>query len=86
MDVISSIYFSQSSDVYQKVVNQERWADQFFSFFPDHKDPEMLWFGARLTDAANARISAAQLNDFSKSFKSRRFGLDCNIWLLHAAD
>ncbi len=54
LDLISSIYLSESSDLYEKVVIQQQWADQLFAYFPDQKDPGMLLIGARLTDAAHA--------------------------------
>ena len=54
LDVISSIYFSESSDLYQKLVIREQAVDQLFTYFPDRKDPGMLMIAARLTDAENA--------------------------------
>jgi zinc protease len=54
LDLVSSIYFSQSSDLYRKLVIQEQAVDQLFSYFPDQKDPGMLLIAARLTDVANA--------------------------------
>ena len=63
MDVLSSIHFSPSSDVYQRVVNVERLADQFFAYFPNRKDPGLLFIGARLTDGANASAVQAAVNE-----------------------
>ena len=54
MDIFSSLYLSQSSDLYQKVVVKDRLADNFFPYFPDRKDPNLLIIGARLTDINNA--------------------------------
>ncbi len=54
IDLIGQIYFSSSSDFYQKIVVKETKVDQFFAYTPDHKDPGMLYFAARLTDVANA--------------------------------
>ena len=54
LDLISSIYFSQSSDLYRKLVIQDQAADQLFGYFPDQKDPGLLVIAARLTDVANA--------------------------------
>ncbi|MBT8092607.1 MAG: insulinase family protein [Gammaproteobacteria bacterium] len=54
LDLISSIYFSESSDLYQKLVIQDQAVDQLFGYFPDQKDPGMLLIAARLTDVANA--------------------------------
>lgn len=54
LDLISSIYFSESSELYQKLVIQEQAVDQLFGYFPDQKDPGMLMIAARLTDIDNA--------------------------------
>ena len=63
MDVLSSIYFSSSSELYQSIVVEEQLADQFFSWFPDRKDPYLLLIGARLTDAENAAAVRDRIND-----------------------
>ncbi len=54
LDLISSIYFSNSSDLYRQLVIEDQSVDQLFSYFPDSKDPGMLVIAARLTDAAHA--------------------------------
>ncbi|MFK8029257.1 MAG: M16 family metallopeptidase [Gammaproteobacteria bacterium] len=54
MDIFSSVFLSQSSALYQKVVVEDRLVDQLFPYFPDRKDPNLLLVGARLTDVANA--------------------------------
>ncbi|MEM7763920.1 MAG: pitrilysin family protein [Pseudomonadota bacterium] len=54
MDILSSIYFSASSDLYQDLVVKEQWVDQLFAYFPDRKDPYLLMIAARLTDEAVA--------------------------------
>jgi zinc protease len=54
LDVISAVYFSDSSDLYKKLVIDEQWVDQLFAYFPNQIDPGMLLIGARLTDAAHA--------------------------------
>jgi zinc protease len=54
LDLISSIYFSESSDLYQKLVIEEQAVDQLFTYFPDRKDPGRLMIAARLTDVENA--------------------------------
>ncbi len=54
LDLISSIYFSESSELYQKLVIQEQAVDQLWGYFPDQKDPGMLLIAARLTDIKNA--------------------------------
>jgi zinc protease len=54
LDVVSAIYFSDSSDLYRKLVIQEQWVDQLFAYFPDQIDPNMLMVAARLTDSSHA--------------------------------
>jgi zinc protease len=54
LDLVSSIYFSDSSDLYQQLVIEDQSVDQLFGYFPDQTDPGMLVIAARLTDAARA--------------------------------
>lgn len=54
LDLISSIYFSDSSELYRQLVIEDQSVDQLFGYFPDTKDPGMLVIAARLTDAAHA--------------------------------
>jgi len=54
LDLISSIYFSDSSELYRQLVIEDQSVDQLFGYFPDRKDPGMLVIAARLTDAAHA--------------------------------
>lgn len=63
LDLMSSIYLSESSDLYQQVVIREQWADQLFGYFPDQKDPGMLMIAARLTDAEHAVQVRDAIND-----------------------
>jgi len=54
LDLISSIYLSESSALYRKLVIQDQAVDQLFGYFPDQKDPGLLMIAARLTDVDNA--------------------------------
>ena len=54
LDLVSSIYLSESSALYRKLVIQDQAADQLFGYFPDQKDPGLLMIAARLTDVDNA--------------------------------
>jgi zinc protease len=54
LDLLSSVYLSDSSDLYRKLVIQDQSVDQLFGYFPDQKDPGMLLIAARLTDASHA--------------------------------
>ena len=53
LDLLSSVYFSDSSELYRKLVIQEQSVDQLFSYFPDQLDPGLLVIAARLTDASH---------------------------------
>jgi zinc protease len=54
MDLLASIYFSDSSDLYRKLVLEDQSVDQLQTYFPDRKDPNLLLIYARLTDEARA--------------------------------
>jgi len=54
LDLISFIYFSESSDLYRKLVIQDQSVDQLFGYFPNQKDPGLLMIAARLTDVEHA--------------------------------
>ncbi|MBT8078723.1 MAG: insulinase family protein [Gammaproteobacteria bacterium] len=53
MDLLSSIYFSDSSELYRKLVLEDQSVDQLSTYFPDRTDPNLLMIFARLTDAAH---------------------------------
>ena len=63
LDVAGELYFGQTSDLYKKIVNTDRTADQFFYYFPSRKDPGLFYVGARLTDAANAEQVVSDISD-----------------------
>ena len=54
LDLMSSIYLSDSSDLYRKLVIEDQSVDQMFGYFPDRLDPGLLMIAARLTDASHA--------------------------------
>jgi zinc protease len=51
MDIISNLEFSQSSELFNKLVIKEQKVDQMFSYFPDRIDPYLVTVFARLKDA-----------------------------------
>jgi zinc protease len=63
MDLMASIYFSDSSDVYRKLVLEDQSVDQLQTFFPDRKDPNLLLIYARLTDEAKAAEVEQAIHD-----------------------
>jgi zinc protease len=54
MDLLASIYFSDSSDLYRKLVLEDQSVDELQVYFPDSKDPGLLLIYARLTDDKHA--------------------------------
>jgi len=62
LDLVSQIYFSESSDLYRQLVLEDQSVDQLFAWFPDRKDPGMLMIGARLTDASSATDVRDKIN------------------------
>ena len=62
LDLISEIYFSESSDLYRQLVLEDQSVDQLFGYFPNQKDPGMLLIAARLTDAAHATDVRDRIN------------------------
>ena len=62
MDLVSSIWFSESSDLYKKLVLEDQSVDQLMAYFPNRKDPNLLMFYARLTDEKHAAGVEAAIN------------------------
>jgi len=54
MSVLSSVYFSDSSDLYQKLVIEDQTVDELEVDFPLNKDPNLNLVYVRLTDEAHA--------------------------------
>jgi len=54
MNLMSSIYFSNSSALYQKLVIDDQSVDQLATDFPFNRDPNLNLIFARLTEGANA--------------------------------
>jgi zinc protease len=62
MDLLSSIYFSESSPLYQRLVLEDQSVDQLVTYFPNRKDPNLLMVYARLTDEKHAADVEAAIN------------------------
>ncbi|MGH8193555.1 MAG: M16 family metallopeptidase [Woeseiaceae bacterium] len=62
MDLVSSIYFSESSNLYRKLVLEDQSVDQLTTYFPDRKDPNLLMIYARLTDEKEAAAVVSAIN------------------------
>ncbi len=62
MDLLASIYFSESSELYRKLVLEEQSVDQLLTYFPNRKDPNLLMLYVRLTDEQHAADVVAAIN------------------------
>ncbi len=54
LDLVAMLYLSESSELYQQLVIEDQLVDEFWTYFPDRKDPNLLMIAARLTDAGHA--------------------------------
>jgi zinc protease len=71
VDVLSSIYFSDSSDLYRKLVLEDQFVDQLAVNMPNRKDPNLLTVYARLTDAGRAADVEAAIHSTLADARSR---------------
>ncbi|HZM87481.1 MAG TPA: pitrilysin family protein [Blastocatellia bacterium] len=69
LDLISSLGFSQTSDLYQKLVIKEQKVDTLFADFEDHSDPYLLTVVARVKDPKDVDYTKAEI---IKAFESYR--------------
>jgi len=68
MSLLSSIYFSDSSALYQRLVIQDQSVDQLATDFPQNKDPNLNLVFVRLTDERHAaNVEAAILNTLAEA-------------------
>jgi zinc protease len=68
MMVLDSLYFSDSSDLYQKLVIEEQWVDQLGTDFPFNKDSNLNLIYLRLTDEAHAsNVEAAVMDTLARA-------------------
>ncbi len=69
LDLISSLGFSQTSELYQKLVIKEQKVDTLFADFEDHSDPYLLTVVARVKDPKDVDYTKAEI---IKAFESYR--------------
>ena len=70
LDVLSSVAFSESSEIYKKLFVNEQKVDAFFPYFPDAKDPYLLMICARLKDAKDFAYVRDQILSTCESLKT----------------
>jgi zinc protease len=70
LDLISSLGFSQTSELYQKLVIKEQKVDTIFADFEDHRDPYLLTVVARVKDPKDIEYTKAELIKAFESYKT----------------
>ncbi len=73
-ELIGQLYFSPTSDLYQKLVVKERKVDQLFYHFPRRIDPGLLTIGARLIDPQDAGYVREAMNQAVLQARTRLVG------------
>ncbi len=69
IDLIGELFFSETSDIYQKLVVNEQKANQFFKWFPDRKDPTLMFLMAQVN---NEEDVAYVKDEIAKTFAKAR--------------
>jgi zinc protease len=70
LDLISSLGFSQTSELYQKLVIKEQKVDTLFADFEDHRDPYLLTVVARVKDPKDIEYTKAEIIKAFDSYKT----------------
>ena len=70
LDLIGSLGFSSTSELYQKLVIKEQKVDTLFADFEDHRDPYLLTVGARVKDPKDTEYVKAEIIKAFDSFKT----------------
>lgn len=70
LDLISSLGFSQNSDLYQKLVIKEQKVDQLGVDFEDHRDPYLLTVLARVKDPKDTEYVKSEIIKAFESFRT----------------
>ena len=69
MDLISSLGFSESSPLYQRLVVSEQKVDALFPLFEDRRDPYLVIAAARVKDAKDMDYVLGVIIETFESFK-----------------
>ena len=70
LDLISSLGFSQTSELYQRLVIKEQKVDTIFADFEDHRDPYLLTVVARVKDPKDIEYVKGELTKAFDSYKT----------------
>lgn len=61
VDLMAQLYFAQTSDLYQHLVVDTQKVSRFFYYFPDRKDPSLLYFAAKIDKAEDVNYVREQI-------------------------
>ncbi|MFT4923961.1 MAG: zinc protease [Phenylobacterium sp.] len=61
VDLLAELYFSNTSDIYQKLVVDTQKASEFFTYLPDRKDPHMLYIAAKVDNVEDIPFVRAEI-------------------------
>ena len=70
LDLIGSLGFSQTSELYQKLVIKEQKVDMLGADFEDHRDPYLLTVIARVKDPKDIDYTKSEIIKAFESFKT----------------
>ena len=71
LDVISTLGFSETSDLYQRLFLQERKISAMFPYFPDHTDPYLVFVAARVKKAEDMEYVETEIIRTFREFQSK---------------
>src|SRR5690606_29149755 len=70
-DVLLDLFFGETSDVYQRLVEREQKVDQLFPYLPSSHDPGLATILARVKDPADAAYVRDTLFDAVREARRR---------------
>src|SRR5579863_3195210 len=76
LDVLSTLAFSSTSDLYQKLVIKEQKVDSISAFDPDSVDPDLFTIRARVKRAEDVQYIRDQVLDTVKRFQNELVASD----------
>ena len=76
LDLIASLGFSQTSELYQKLVIKEQKVDTMSADFEDHRDPYLLTVLARVKDPKDIEYTKAEIIKAFDSYKAAPVAAD----------
>ncbi len=63
LDILANAYFSRSSSLYKELVVDKQWVQNFGSYFPNTKDPQLFYIYAQLKDEKYANQVKQAITD-----------------------